>query len=319
MYKSKRKDFILILTIISMAIMMNGCSKKAPEGVVATVNKEDIKTETLDSEYNIEANLVQKQLGEEILEQVGPDGEIYKDSLKNSILSKLIIEKIILQDASKNKIEVTDKEVDTNINNIKEGMGGEERLNEFIEDSGIDKDYFRRYIEKQLLTQKHKENFMENFELKDKDAEEFFNENKEKLIILKGRQILVETEEEGKKILEKLKNGEDFKKVAIENSKDTSSPLAKGESAYFSKEYYPKEFDEVVFGLKEGELSPLIHTEIGYHIVEVQERKDTFKTLKSELTPYIKENKYEEYVEKLKNDGKIKNYVEKEDKDKDKK
>ncbi|OLS03013.1 SurA N-terminal domain-containing protein [Tissierella creatinophila] len=319
MHKLKRKGLLFIFTIIAMSIIINGCTNKAPEGVVATVNKEDIKKETLDREYSIEANLVQKQLGEGVLDQVGPDGKIYKDSLKDSVLSKLIIERVILQDAKKNKIEATEEEIDTQINNIKEGMGGEEKLNEFIKDSGIDKDYFRNYIKKQLLAQKHKENFIEKFNLEDKDAEKFFNENKEKLIILKARHILVETEEKGNEILEKLKNGEDFKKLAIENSQDTSTPLAGGESGYFSRGYYPEEFDKVVFGLKEGELSPLIHTEIGYHIVELEERKDTFKALKSDLTPYIKENKYDEYIKKLQDDAKIKNYVKKENKDKEKK
>lgn len=319
MYKIKRKKLLFIFTIIVMAIVMNGCAKKAPEGVVATVNKEDIKRETLDKEYSIEANLVQKNLGEGILDQVGPDGELYKDSLKNSILSKLIIEKIILQDAKKNNTEVTDEEIDTNINDIKESMGGEEKLNEFIEDSKIDKDYFRSYIKKQLLTQKHKENFMGSIDLNDKEIEAFFDENKEDLIILKARHILVDTEEQGKEILGKLKNGEDFKKLAIENSRDKSSPLAGGEAGYFSRGYYPKKFDKVVFELKEGELSSIIHSEIGYHIVELQERKDTFKALKSELTPYIKENKYKEHIEKLQDKAKIKNYVENEKTDKDKK
>ena len=317
MSKTKRKSLLFILTIIAMSIFINGCDKKAPEGVAVTVNKEDIKIETLDREYNIEANLVQRQLGEGILDQVGPDGELYKDSLKNSILSKLIIETLILQDSKKNNIDVTDEEIDANINKIKESMGGEEKLNEFIEDSKIDKEYFRNYIKKQSLTQKHKENFIKSLNLNDKEIEAFFNKNKEDLIILKARQIVVATEEDGKEILEKLKKGEEFRTLVIENSIDKASPLAESEGGYFSKGYYPDEFDKVVFGLKEAEISPLIHTEIGYHIVQLQERKDTFKALKSEITPYIKENKYKEYIQKLQDKSKIKNYLENENKDKD--
>ena len=318
MFKSKSKKTVLIALMVCLAIVVNGCAKKAPEGVAAVVNKEEIKIETLDKEYGIYKNLYTNQLGEDVLNQVGPSGKLFKDELKDEVLTKLILEKVIFQDAEKEGIEVKDEEIDETIETMKESMGGQEKLDEFLEGVGMDEEYFRANTKKDILVQKHKENFIEKFDLKDEEAEEFFNENKESLIIVKARHILVETEEKGKEILEALKNGGDFKKLAMENSQDTNTSVLGGELGYFSKGHNPEEFDKVVFGLKEGEISPLIKSEIGFHIVELQERKDTFAALKPELTGLIKENKYEEHIKKLQEDSKIENYVMVEDEETDK-
>nr|WP_300003660.1 peptidylprolyl isomerase [Tissierella sp.] len=309
MFNIKKKNLALVVVMLVLAMVVNGCTKKAPEGVAAIVNKEEIKKESLDKEYAIYKNLYINQLGEDVLEQVGPSGKVFKEELKDEVLTKLILEKVIFQDAKKEKIEVTDEEIDQTIETMKESMGGQEQLDEFLESVGMDEEYFRENTRRDILVQKHKANFVENFDLKDKEAEEFFNENKDKLIIIKAKHILVETEEKGKEILEALKNGGDFKKLAMENSQDANTSIVGGDLGYFSRGHNPEEFDKVVFDLEEGQLSPLIKTEIGFHIVEVEERKDTFEALKPELSGLIKENKYEEHIKKLEADADVEDFV----------
>ena len=63
MFKVKNKSLVLIALTVVMAIFINGCTKGAPEGVVATVNKEDIEQEAFDREYEIQSNAIQNQLG----------------------------------------------------------------------------------------------------------------------------------------------------------------------------------------------------------------------------------------------------------------
>lgn len=297
-----------------MAVFMNGCAKKAPKDVVVRVNEEDIKKEKFDKEYEIYKKLYVNQFGEDIMEQVDGEGQLYKDTLEEEVLTKLILEKIIFQDSQKQEIEVEDKELDAYINDMKESMGGEDQLNEFLESLGMDEEHFRENTKRDLLIEKHKAKIIKDLDLEDKDLEEFFNENKEDLILVKARQILLEREEEAEQVLEKLKNGQAFEELAMENSIDEDSLGSAGELGYFSKGYNPQEFEDVVFALKEGQLSPIIKSDLGYHIVEVQEKKDTFESLKDEIIVLVEENKYDDYVKKLEDDADIEKYLEKDKK-----
>ena len=119
-----------------------------------------------------------------------------------------------------------------------------------------------------------------------------------------------ETEEEAKAILGKLEDGEDFEELAMENSIDEESLELGGELGYFSRGYNPEELDKVVFSLKEGQISPLIKTVLGYHIGEVQEKKDTLESLRPEIIVLMEENKYDDYVKKLEDESDIEKYLE---------
>lgn len=81
------------------------------------------------------------------------------------------------------------------------------------------------------------------------------------------RHILTNTEEEANIAMKRLKNGEDFRKVASEISIHSSRNKG-GELPPFSKGTYNIAFEEAAFKLKIGELSPIIKAETGYHIIE---------------------------------------------------
>ncbi|MGO1468917.1 MAG: peptidylprolyl isomerase [Tissierella sp.] len=314
MYKFKGKNLIIIALIITMSFIINGCTKKAPEGVIATVNKENITEEEFEKEYEIQANTMENRLGKGVLDQVGTDGKLVEESLREEILNIFILEKLILQDADKKDITVNDDEINKKIKEIEENMGGVEKLKEYQEDVDMDDKYFKMFVKKDILLEKHKANYIEELELEDEEIESFFEENKENLTLVKARQILVEKQDKGEELLKQLKNGADFESLATENSIDADTALKGGELGYFPKGSNPEEFDEVVFGLNEGEISPLIETEKGYHIVEIQDVKNTFESLKDEVTHFANENKYVEYLEGLQDDAKIETYLDVNDK-----
>lgn len=315
LYKIKTKSIVLIALIMAMSIMVNGCSKGLEEGTAALVDKEKITMDELDEEYSMQLKAIQSQFGDEIIEQEGPDGVTFKDQLKKDTLNRMIVEEIIIQDAKKKNIKVSDEEIEEILDQVTAGMGGEEQLKEYLKSIGMEEEYLKEYNEKTLILQKHKEDFIENVELKDEEGQKFFDENKEKLTVVKARHILVESEEEGKEVLKKLNDGGDFAELALENSKDLETATVGGDLGYFSKEQNPAEFDKVVFALNEGELSSVFQSEVGYHIVEVQEKKDTFESLKPELMQTIKENKYIEYIEKIQEDAKIETFLDEENKE----
>ena len=85
---------------------------------------------------------------------------------------------------------------------------------------------------------------------------------------IKCSHILVEKQNESFAIVERLKNGEKFGKLAKELSIDKGSGKKDGNLGYFTKGMMVKPFEEVAFKLQIGEISDPIKTEFGYHIIK---------------------------------------------------
>jgi foldase protein PrsA len=85
---------------------------------------------------------------------------------------------------------------------------------------------------------------------------------------VKCSHILVKKQSEALEILEKIKKGEKFGKLAREVSIDTGSGKKDGNLGYFTKGMMVKPFEEVAFKLQIGETSEPIKTEFGYHIIK---------------------------------------------------
>jgi foldase protein PrsA len=85
---------------------------------------------------------------------------------------------------------------------------------------------------------------------------------------VKCSHILVKKQSEALEILEKIKKGEKFGKLARDVSIDTGSGKKDGNLGYFTKGMMVKPFEEVAFKLQIGETSEPIKTEFGYHIIK---------------------------------------------------
>ena len=85
---------------------------------------------------------------------------------------------------------------------------------------------------------------------------------------IKCSHILVAKQSESLEILEKLKNGEKFGKIAKSFSIDSGSAKKDGNLGYFTKGMMVKPFEEAAFKLQVGEISDPIKTEFGYHIIK---------------------------------------------------
>lgn len=84
--------------------------------------------------------------------------------------------------------------------------------------------------------------------------------------------ILVETEEAGQEVLDRLNEGEDFAALAAEYSIDTGSQSQGGDLDWFPRGMMVPEFEEAAFSLEPGETSGLVQTDYGYHIILVHEK-----------------------------------------------
>ncbi len=122
-----------------------------------------------------------------------------------------------------------------------------------------------------------------------------------------ARHILVPTEDDAKKALARIKGGEDFGKVADELSKDTSGNG--GDLGWFTKDKMVPEFADAAFKLKKGEISDPIHTQFGWHIIQVEDTRTKtfppFEKLKDQAARYVAQKAESETIAQLHDAAKI--------------
>ncbi len=122
---------------------------------------------------------------------------------------------------------------------------------------------------------------------------------------IRASHILVETEAEAKAVREQLAAGkEDFAEVAKRASKDTGSAARGGDLGFFTKDRMVPEFANAAFALqKVGDLSPVVKTQFGYHVIKLTDRRPagvrSFAEVKAPLEAQLREERQRAAVDKL--------------------
>jgi peptidyl-prolyl cis-trans isomerase C len=137
----------------------------------------------------------------------------------------------------------------------------------------------------------------------DEDIEQYYRLNKEKFLVpeqVKARHILIrvspdESDEEKNKalekardILKKAKEGEDFAKLAEKYSDDLGSRQRGGDLGFFDRGRMVKPFEDAAFSLKPGEMSEIVETRFGYHIIKVEDYHESRSRKIEEVKDIIK-------------------------------
>ncbi|WP_409227998.1 peptidylprolyl isomerase [Gudongella sp. SC589] len=297
----------LIIALIA-AMVLSGCSTEQ-EGIVAKVDGHEITQEEFDKDFQVYKDLYERQLGEGALDQEGIDGKTMGESLKESILEKLIMERLIQDDNERKGIEVTEEDLQKYIDEYKESIGGEESYQQFLQSNSLSEEYFVDNMGKELRGRKHKEDFLSGISISEEQAREYYEENKDNLIEISASHILLGSEAEALSLAERLDAGEDFAQLATTQSLDSVSAVNGGNLGYFGKGQMIPEFEEVAFQLEEGQISNVVKTEVGYHIIKVQDKRESFDDLEEKVNSLIKEQEYFEYVQSLRDDATISTYL----------
>jgi len=140
----------------------------------------------------------------------------------------------------------------------------------------------------------------------DDELLEYYNENKESFFEpekVHARHILVETEEEANNLLLQLKEGlTDFAELAKEKSIGPSAPSG-GDLGFFARGQMVKEFENAAFSLEPGEISGVVKTQFGYHIIKCEEKKDehspTFEEAKEKISNTLRYQRENEAISTL--------------------
>src|SRR3954452_5226318 len=123
-----------------------------------------------------------------------------------------------------------------------------------------------------------------------------------------ARHILVETEDQAKKIAEELKKGADFAELAKKDSKDPGASDG-GDLGFFTKDQMVPEFSTVAFALEPGKISDPVKTQFGWHIIKVEEKRarkaPDFEQVKAQIETYVTRKAQADYVAKLREAAKV--------------
>jgi parvulin-like peptidyl-prolyl isomerase len=169
------------------------------------------------------------------------------------------------------------------------------------------KKQFKEYEDGIMMEMYIKEIQKNSITASDSEIEKYYEENKndfEKPVAVTARHILVPSKEEAQKALDRIKSGESFEKVAKEVSTDKISAERGGLIGPFKKGELVKEFEDAAFKLKKGEVSDIVETPFGMHIImKVSEQnlppvsKDEAK---AEIKKILEKNKFEKWFEDAK-------------------
>jgi peptidyl-prolyl cis-trans isomerase C len=132
-------------------------------------------------------------------------------------------------------------------------------------------------------------------------------------ILIRAAQGDEKASDEAKKkidaIIVRLKGGEDFEKIAKENTEDPSGKTNGGDLGWFTKEQMVPEFADAAFNLKQGEISAPVHTQFGWHVIKNEGKRTkpapSFEDVKPQLEQYVTRKAQAELVTKLRAEAKV--------------
>lgn len=248
--------------------------------------------------------------------------------LKDDILESLIEREILFQESQKSGIEVEQKSIDDQLSVIKKRFPTEDEYKNALSTMKLSEDAVKMQIKKGLAIKELIDiQIAQKVMITDEESKAYYDTHPElfkQAEQVKASHILIKVDSNAdeqkktdakKKIVEvqkKLKDGQDFAALAKEYSEGPSN-VRGGDLGYFGRGQMVKPFEDAAFGMKPDEVSEIVETQFGYHLIKVYDKKPektlAYTEVKDQLTQRMKQEKTEQeagkYIEKLKKDAKI--------------
>lgn len=245
-------------------------------------------------------------------------------------LNELVIEQLLDKEAKEAGVEVTEEQLMAEV--AKQLAAGDppltvEQYEKMLEGQGIDFEAWKEYYIRNMTYTKFLESKVGGgITVTEEEGQKYYDEHPDEFQVpeqVRASHILISTEatdpnadpnqmraqarEKAEKLLTQVKEGGDFAALAKENSADHYSAIRGGELPPFGRGDMVPPFEEAAFALKVGELSDLIETQFGYHIIKVTGHTDpntvTFPEAKDRIIGELKDRKMREafgnYIETL--------------------
>ena len=314
---------IISVTLIVSILMTVTAYATIVDRIVAIVNHDVITLSELDKNVNSYMKRIEKTVPEDQLDAI-------EKHVRQMVLNELIDQRLITQEAKKRGLMATDRDVNDAITNIiTQRKITHEKLQYEIEQLGITFDEYREEVRAQLT----KRNFLAG-EIKSKitiSKEEigaYYREHRKdyegkeaarirQILILLPRDAADQTREKlrmrAEDILQQLRQGDSFSMLATEVSQ---GPAAKtgGDLGFVEKGLMLPDVDAAAFSLKIGEISDVIESPIGFHIIQVVDKRGEgvkpIESVREEIIGRIGDEKMENKFEEWLNEQREKAHIE---------
>jgi parvulin-like peptidyl-prolyl isomerase len=249
---------------------------------------------------------------------------IPEEKLLKEALNMIIDERLMLQEGKKMGFIVDEDSIDAAMKDIAQKNGLQEvQLEQMLEREGRSLSSYRNHIRDQILVSKITRFEINNrVKVSDNEVNQYYRDHQKEFWEdgrVRARHILFIAErssseknrkaklQQAKKVLDEIRKGKDFIELAMEFSEDVSASNG-GDVGFVVRGKMVREFEEAVFGLKPGQVSDIVETEYGYHIIKVEEvvsgntltLKDAKKRVTKVLTMEKQKQGYEDWMRELK-------------------
>lgn len=276
-----RRNIKIILILLSFCTVL--FSQNLVDGIAVIVGREIILRSEI--EQYVQNYILQNKIDV----QAHPD---IVNKLRAKTIQSLIEQKLMLTQAEKDTVtidpEVLDQRVDERIKYLVGRVGSEDALEKAFRSNmkKIKKDT-RQIMQEQLLVEKVRQLHFKDVKLSRREVEDFYKTYKDSLPtqnesvtishILKNVRAsdaaYKKAYEKISAIKEKLESGESFEELAKKYSQDPASAKQGGDLGFTSRGDFVPEYEEAAFALKEGEVSDIVQTQFGYHLIKLIERR----------------------------------------------
>jgi peptidyl-prolyl cis-trans isomerase C len=253
--------------------------------------------------------------------------EQYK-ALKRQVLDILISQELMWQEAQKKNVIATPQQVESAREQIIQALPSREDYHDRLRQTGFTEESYTEDLKKRLSASLLiQQEISPTVSVSDTEVHEFYAANRARFKTpeqIHARHILIKVKPDANEatkemalkrinaILAKAKAGEDFAELAIKHSEGPSGPKG-GDLGFFGRGQMVPAFEEAAFALKPGEISNVVQTRFGVHIIKIDEHREAAvvseKDANAQIRQYLVQAKTQqaaaEWATKLREQGNV--------------
>ncbi len=305
-----KKVFVVCVSVMISIFLLNGCSGEK-ENADSAGTKGDSAVDSSDIVAVVNGvDITEKELSEKIDDikksSAGNNRMQMGGQMRREALANMINYELLLMAAEDAGVTVSDEELSERINEIKSGYESEEQLLNRLKELGMNKTEFEKRLAKKMKIQKIIDKQTVEIESPpESEVREYYDSHRDVFKQpeqVSASHILIKVNEEDdsetkkKKreklegILKDIRNGASFSENASLYSECPSKSKG-GNLGFFSKTDMVKPFSEAAFSMDKGEISDIVETRFGYHIIKVNDKKEaqtvSFEEASENITTYL--------------------------------